>query len=285
MPVQQTVAKRISFTGQALHSGRTVEMTLAPAPPGSGIVFRRTDLPGAPSVKADNAAVVDTTKCVAIGAEGWRIATIEHFMAAAHGLGLDNLLVEVNGAELPMGDNSANVFIGLLRQAGLQRQDSPQKIRLVTQPLWVSENDSYMVALPPLEPGLKVNYTFSADQRAIGAQHLQFHLGVDDFEKEIAPARTIAFLEEIENLRRQGLAMSDNMEAAVIVGPQGYVNQPRFPDEIVRHKILDFLGDLFLFGRIHACVIAVRSGHKLNHRLGQALMRANCPFLDDSEAG
>ena len=133
------------------------------------------------------------------------------------------------------------------------------------------------MALPPDRPGLSVSYTFSADRRAIGAQYLKFHLGEGDFLREIAPARTVAFLEEIDALRREGLAQSDNFEVVVVVGPEGYVNPLRLPDEVVRHKILDLLGDLYLFGPLHGRVLAVRSGHRLNHRLAQGLARASRP--------
>lgn len=268
---QQTLAKRISCRGEGLHLGSPVEMSLSPAPPDTGVVFRRLDLPGEPAVAASAAAVVETRRCVSIGRDGWRISTVEHLLAAAHGLGVDNLLVEVDGPELPAGDGSARYFVDLIRRAGLVRQDRSRRVRVVEEPLWVAENGSYLVILPPERPGLTVSYTFSAEERPIPAQHLQFHLGEDDFAEAIAPARTIAFLEEIEALRREGLARCDDLEVAVVVGPDGYVNPLRFPDEIVRHKILDLLGDLYLVGPVHGQVVAVRSGHRFNHRLAQRL--------------
>ncbi len=271
MTPQQTVAGQASCAGQALHTGGSINMGLLPAPPDSGLVFRRVDLPDRPSVRAAVETVVDTRRCVSIGRDDWRIGTIEHFLAAAHGLGLDNALVEVDGPELPAGDGSALFFVDLIRQAGLAPQDGPRRYRVAGSPVWVGENGSYLVLLPPERPGLTVSYTFSADARAIGAQYREFHLGVDDFAGQIAPARTIAFIEEIEALRREGLAQSNDTELVVVVGPGGYLNERRFPDEVVRHKILDLLGDLFLLGPLHGQVIAIRSGHRLNHRLAQEL--------------
>jgi UDP-3-O-[3-hydroxymyristoyl] N-acetylglucosamine deacetylase len=179
----------------------------------------------------------------------------------------------VDGPELPAGDGSALFFADLIRQAGLVSQDKPRCYRVADGPVWVGENGSYLVLLPPERPGLTVSYTFSADARAIGAQYREFCLGVDDFAGEIAPARTIAFIEEIEALRREGLARSEDTELVVVVGPEGYLNERRFPDEVVRHKILDLLGDLYLLGPLHGRAIAIRSGHRLNHRLAQELAR------------
>lgn len=271
MPQQQTLARRISCSGQALHLGREIGMTLSPAPPDSGIVFCRVDLPGRPSIRASVDAVVDTRRCVTLGRDGWRVGTIEHLLAAAHGLGIDNLRVEVEGEELPVGDGSARYFARLMQEAGLSPQPVARIVRRIEAPAWVAENGGYLVALPSPEPGLTVSFTFSADERAIGAQYRRFHLGIDDFTGEIAPARTVAFLEELEALRREGLAQSTDPDVVVVVGPDGYVNSLRFPDELVRHKILDLLGDLFLLGHLQGLVIGVRSGHRLNHLLGREL--------------
>ena len=284
MTPQQTVAGQASCAGQALHSGDRVSMTLLPAPPESGLIFRRLDLPGRPSVRAAVETVVDTRRCLSIGSDDWRIGTIEHFLAAAHGLGLDNALVELDGPELPAGDGSALFFTNLIRQAGLAPQERPRRYRVAAEPVWVEENGSYLVLLPPECPGLTVSYTFSADERAIGAHYRRFRLGIDDFTGEIAPARTIAFIEEIEALRREGLAQSNDTELVVVVGPEGYLNERRFPDEVVRHKILDLMGDLFLLGPLHGQLIAIRSGHRLNHRLAQELART-IPALTLGEDG
>lgn len=271
---QQTIARPVTCRGPALHLGREIELTLYPGPVDSGLVFRRADLPGRPAVRATVANVVDTRRCMTIGTDGWRISTIEHLAAAAHGAGIDNLLIEVDGEELPVGDGSALFFMDLLNRAGLAGQEKPRRVWQVSTPVWVAENDSYLIVLPPGRPCLSISYTFCADKRAIGSQHHQFHLGEDDFAREIAPARTIAFLEEIEALRREGLAQSTDTDVVVVVGPDGYLNSLRLPDEIVRHKILDLLGDLYLFGRLYGRIVAVRSGHRLNHRLGQELCRS-----------
>jgi len=284
MTTQRTLAKSVSCAGRSLHLGRVTTITMSPAPPDSGIVFRRSDLPGSPEIRAEVANVIDTNRCMVIGNAHYRIGTVEHLLSAAHGLGLDNALVEVDGEELPVGDGSALFFANLLLEAGLIEQSRPRRLLRVCKPVWVAENGSYLVALPSPRPGLSVSFTFSADSRVIGAQYYQYTLGVDDYLREIAPARTIAFVEEIQSLRDQGLARSEDAQAVVMVGPDGYLNDLRLRDEIVRHKILDLLGDLYLVsGPLHGQIIAVRSGHHLNYKLGQALSEPGVVETQESD--
>ena len=277
MEFQQTVAAPLEISGQALHSGSTVTMRISPQPTGTGIYFSRSDLPGQPRLKADVTAVVDTKKSVTLGKDGWRIATIEHLMAVFHGLGIDNALVEVDGAELPLGDGSALFFAQRITEVGLIVQDQPREYLKVQEPLWVSgsvlkqgqPSKATLVILP--SDRLEISFTFSSDHQATGTQFLHYTLDASTFIREIAPARTIAFVKEIEYLRSQGLALSDAYDCAVIVGENGYQNELHFPDEIVRHKILDILGDLYLVGPLLGHLVAVRSGHALDLELARKI--------------
>ena len=267
MPQQQTISRSIVMTGQALMSGVNVRMELNPLPPDSGIQFSRKDLGNIP-VRIEPALVMDTRKCVAIGNDSWRIQTIEHLMAALHGIGVDNLLIEVDGEELPRADGSALEFAATMKKVGLVEQGKPRRIRRITEPVWV-ESDSDLVALPG--EGLKITYCFSSDHPATGNQFFQYTHSPENFLAEIAGARTIAFEREIEALKRQGLGLGGNLDAVVLVGDDGYKNQLRYPEEIVRHKILDILGDLYLTGPFEGQIIAVRSGHRLDVELAAKL--------------
>ncbi|NLW59272.1 MAG: UDP-3-O-[3-hydroxymyristoyl] N-acetylglucosamine deacetylase [Firmicutes bacterium] len=265
---QQTLQNKIAISGQALHSGKMVTMELIPQPVDTGIRFCRVDLPGQPVLPAKPAHVVDTTRSTSLGTKEWRIQTIEHLMAAFHGLGVDNLLVAVDGPEIPLGDGSAHFFVEEILRTGLLVQEKPRKVRKITTPVWVTDGKdprAYLVALPG--EGFRVTYCFTSDHKVTGHQFAQYLITPETFREQIAPARTIAFWREIEALRKQGLALGGNMEIAVVVGEEGYLNELRYPDEIVRHKILDILGDLYLLGPLEGEIIAVRSGHKLDFEL------------------
>ena len=272
---QQTTRKEISARGQALHSGKNVEMNLIPQPVDTGIIFSRSDLPGKPVIQAKPENVIDTVKSISLGNSKWRIQTIEHLMAALHGLSVDNLLVEVNGEELPLGDGSAWFFAELILKAGLVPQEAPRRVIKVTKPIWVEDRKeprSYLLALPG--EGLRVSYCFTSDHQATGDQFCQYLITPETFQQELAKARTIAFEKELAFLREQGLALGGTVEEAVVVGEDGYLNELRYPNEIVRHKVLDILGDLYLLGPIEGQIIGVRSGHKMDYELTMEIKRA-----------
>lgn len=279
MELQQTIAAELVISGQALHSGAAVQMRIIPQPPQTGIRFCRTDLPGQPVLQGDVGAVVETKKSVTIGRDDWKIATIEHLMAVFYGLGIDNALVEVDGAELPLGDGSGRLFAEQIQTTGIALQDQPRQYRRINSPLWVKgtvnrqnqPSNALLIALP--SDRLEISFTFTSDHPATGTQFFHYSLSPESFIKEIAPARTIAFTRELEELRRQGLALSDDLDCAVIVGEAGYQNELRFPDEIVRHKVLDVLGDLYLLGPILGHIIAVRSGHALDLELAAQILK------------
>ncbi|NLZ43311.1 MAG: UDP-3-O-[3-hydroxymyristoyl] N-acetylglucosamine deacetylase [Clostridia bacterium] len=266
--LQQTLKQALSIHGEALHSGKMVTMTLIPQPEDTGIRFCRSDLPEKPVLPARPEHVVDTYRCTTIGNDTWRIRTIEHLMAVLHGLGVDNLLVEVEGDELPMGDGSAWYFARAILEAGLVEQEKPRRTWKITAPVWVengSSSRSYLVALPGDQ--LHISYFFTSNNNGVGNQFYQLTVTPETFQKELASARTIAFTYEIEALRRQGLARGGNFDAVVVVGEEGYLNDLRYPDEIARHKILDMLGDLYLLGPVTGKIIGIGSGHKMDLEL------------------
>lgn len=276
MPQQQTIDGTVEINGQALHSGVHVRLRLSPLPPDSGILFSRSDFNSEP-IKAEPGVVQDTRRCMALGNQNWRIQTVEHLMAALHGLGIDNALIEVDGEEIPVVDGSAGEFVTVIKKVGLVEQDATRRVRKLRQPIWVqSDQDprSYLVALPG--DGLRITYTFTSDHPATGNQVFQYVHTPDNFVRDIATARTIAFEREVELLQKQGLGLGGSIDTVVLVGDDGYKNELRYPDEIVRHKILDIMGDLYLVGPFEAEIIAVRSGHRLDLELAAKLQAVLC---------
>lgn len=278
MIFQQTIANDIEFTGQALHSGVMATMRIIPQPVNTGIIFSRTDLSERPKIEARPENVISTKKSVTLGKDGWKISTIEHLMAVFHACGIDNALVEVNNQEIPIGDGSGRIFAELIMKAGLTKQNEERKLRYVKEPIWVEGTvyngqqplQAMILALP--NDHLEVSFVFSSDHPVTGDQYYRFKFSPEAFFDEIASARTIAFMREIEYLRSQGLALTTDLNLAVVVGDDGYQNELRFPEEIVRHKILDILGDLYLAGPTIAHFVAFRSGHALDLELAKKLV-------------
>jgi UDP-3-O-[3-hydroxymyristoyl] N-acetylglucosamine deacetylase len=280
MKLQQTVSAELEITGQALQTGAKVTMFIFPQPPDTGIYFGRFDFPDKPRIKAEPGAIIDTKKGVTIGTNEWRIATIEHLMAVFHGLGIDNALVLVDGEELPGGDGSGLYFSQRIKQCGITTQNKPRCYTYIREPLWVEgtvskQNDplkAFMVILPSSSDDFEVSFTFTSDHQVTGTQYYRYIHTEESFISQIAPARTIAFLKEIEYLRSQGLALGGDFNSAVVVGDDGYCNELRFTDEIVRHKILDIMGDLYLAGPLIGQIVAIRSGHALDLELAKKIM-------------
>jgi UDP-3-O-[3-hydroxymyristoyl] N-acetylglucosamine deacetylase len=271
---QQTIAAPAAMRGIGLHTGRAVGVVLHPAPAGSGIVFRRTDRPG-PPVPALVAHVTGTASCVALGGDGG-VRTVEHLLSAARGVGVDNLLVELDGPEVPGMDGSAAPFVRTLREAGLRAQDAPRQV--VAPPAPVSVGDgrgAWVVALPASHLSLAYVVTLRASAAAgpaAGDQAASFDVSMDDYEETIAPARTWGYERDAAALRARGLALGASLHNTLAIGDEGFLNPPRFPNEPARHKVLDLLGDLSLLGRdLAAAVIAVRAGHALHVELVRAL--------------
>jgi UDP-3-O-[3-hydroxymyristoyl] N-acetylglucosamine deacetylase len=265
---QRTVAKRVSCTGVGLHSGKPASLTLAPAPADAGITFVRMDVGVVIPARGDR--VVDTMLSTSIGAGGTRLATVEHVMAALHGMGIDDCRVEVDGPEVPILDGSAAPFVVMIREAGVRLLPVGKRYLVVERPVEIHEGDK----LARLEPGDGFSIAFTADFGHPLITNQAFRVSVSDrvFEREVARARTFCFVKDIERMQAMGLARGGSLENAIVVDEFSILNPEglRFPDEFARHKVLDAVGDLALLGMpVVGHLVAVKSGHALN----QALVR------------
>jgi UDP-3-O-[3-hydroxymyristoyl] N-acetylglucosamine deacetylase len=268
---QQTIRRPVAIEGIGLHSGKRVRLTLSPGPPDSGIVFRRG--PDGEPIPAAPESVVDSHYATTIGRNGCRIQTVEHLMAAAAGLGIDNLGVEVDGAEVPAMDGSAKPFVALLTAAGRTPQGARRRPVSIPHPIRVGGGNRWLQIAPAAE--LRISYTLDNDHPAIGTQALSCVPTEESFVTEFAPARTYGFLKDLGVMRKHGLALGGSLDNAIVVGKRGTLNGLRYRDEFVRHKVLDLIGDLALLGRpIRGHVVARNAGHGLNFELVVAIQRA-----------
>ncbi|MFW5981464.1 MAG: UDP-3-O-acyl-N-acetylglucosamine deacetylase [bacterium] len=274
---QTTIAREINYSGVALHTGQEVNISCLPAERNTGIVFRRIDLPGCPEIVAKPGNVVSTKRCTSIGLKDNSLSnncvvhTIEHIMAALWAMRIDNLIIEIDNAETPVADGSALVWLEILGQAGTVELSLYRQIKTVSQPIFVRKNEMSLVLLP--YDGFKISYTMDYDHPVIGTLFYEYEKDLNDFSKEIAAARTFGYEREVELLHRKGLALGGSLENAVLIGEKETVNPLRFPDEFVRHKILDICGDMFLNGFIKGHIIAIKSGHYLNVELAKELAK------------
>ena len=271
---QQTLKAPIGCVGIGLHQGHRASLTFRPAPVDHGIVFRRTDV--GIDIPARFDRVVDTRLATVLADSDARIGTIEHVMAALAGCGIDNAVVEVDGPEPPILDGSASPFVFLLDCAGVVAQEAPRATIEIVRPVRVSECDAFAELRPPGPgtAGLDMALSIDFPAVAIGRQALSLRLTPETFRLELARARTFTLVQEIDQLRAAGLAQGGSLENAVVVDQARVLNAAglRMPDEFVRHKLLDAVGDLALAGApLRGRFIAHRSGHTLNHRLLQAL--------------
>jgi UDP-3-O-[3-hydroxymyristoyl] N-acetylglucosamine deacetylase len=263
---QQTIQSPASCSGVGVHSGKTVNLTIKPAPVNHGIRFVRTDLPGRPAVTAHFNNVVDTSLATVIGTEGCIVSTIEHLMAGFFGMSIDNATVEVDAYELPIMDGSAGPFTRLIKSAGTQVQEGPKCYFNVKAPISLSENGKSVAVYPSDE--LRLTCSIVYDHPLIGTQTCDFVIDRETFEKEICSARTFGFLHEVEMMKRYGLGRGGSLENAVVIDGDRVLNEGglRFSDEFVRHKALDCLGDFSLIGMpIMGHVVTEKSGHAFNH--------------------
>ena len=263
---QQTLARAVSCSGLGVHSGKTVNLTIKPAPINHGIQFSRTDLPGSPRIPAHFNRVVDTSLATVIGDDGCIVSTIEHLMATFAGLAVDNALVEIDSYEIPIMDGSAGPFTRLVRSGGTAAQHGPKCYFRVKEPITLEENEKSVTIYP--DAVYKITCTIEFPHPLIQRQTYTLEVTPERFEKEISNARTFGFLHEVEYMKRYGLARGGSLDNAIVVSEDGVVNEGglRFPDEFVRHKILDCLGDFSLLGLpILGHIVAHRSGHAFNH--------------------
>ena len=269
---QHTVRRPVSCTGIGLHSGRRVTLSLQPAAAGSGIRFRRADLDG-----VEIPATVDNVDrlhyATGLSRNAGTVKTVEHLLAALVGLGVDNVVVELNQSEVPIMDGSAASFVYLLHEAGLRRLAAPRRYLKMFRPVSLSRGDK-RIALYPSDH-FKVTYSISFDHPLLRHMSRTVTVTETSFVDEIAPARTFGFLKEVEMLRRKGLALGGSLDNAVVLGDTGVLNNRlRFEDEFVRHKILDAIGDLALVGHpVIGHLVAHRGGHGLHTAFAEKILR------------
>ncbi|MBM4032303.1 MAG: UDP-3-O-[3-hydroxymyristoyl] N-acetylglucosamine deacetylase [Planctomycetes bacterium] len=268
-PRQTTIQKAVELTGVGVNLGRPVTVRILPAPPDSGVTFVRVDLPGAQPIPASPDFVVPKLRRTVLRRGDAEVQMTEHVLAAASGLELDNLRVELKGAEFPAGDGSAQTFSELIQKAGIAEQDRPLAHRTIAAPITISDETSTMTALPATE-GLSVSYTLEYPSLSLPAQHVDVRVTPEVFLRELAPARTFVFQREAPALLASGLGRGASLENTLVLRDDGSLiyGHLRFHDEFARHKIVDLLGDLRLLGGgLAVRIIAARSGHAQNFQL------------------
>ncbi len=269
---QRTLRDSVRATGIGLHSGAKVYMNLRPAPPNTGIVFRRLDLPEPVDIPASALNVSETTLGTTLEHDGGKVATVEHLLAAMAGLGVDNAFIDLTAAEVPIMDGSAAPFIFLLQSAGFEEQNAPKRFIRVVRPVEIEEGDKW-ARLAPYD-GYRLNFEIDFDHPVLRKhrQRVTLEFSATSFLREISRARTFGFLKDLETLRARDLTLGGSLDNAIVMDEYRVLNEDglRFRDEFVRHKILDAVGDLYLLG---ASLIGEFSGHKSGHRLNNLLLR------------
>lgn len=271
MPKQQTLVKPVSFSGIGIHSNLHISVTCYPDACDAGIQFRRTDVRDAPDIPATPRVIQDVTRSTTLGQGQTTVQTVEHLLSAITALGISNLFIEMNGPEIPAGDGSASEFVTELLKAGMCPQPRDVPAYRIIRPLSIIDHDCYFQVEP--YDGMKINYTIEFQNPLIGQQTRTFNGDREEYIHEIAPARTFCLREDVERLRNQGLSKGGSFDNTVVFAPDEILNGPlRFPDEPVRHKILDVIGDLALLGRPLLGNITVYKGsHKLHTNFVKAL--------------
>jgi UDP-3-O-[3-hydroxymyristoyl] N-acetylglucosamine deacetylase len=279
MLAQRTLKSLTKAVGVGLHSGQRVELTLRPAAPDTGIVFRRVDLPQPVDIVISAEAVTDTRLASTISSGSAKVHTVEHLMSACAGLGIDNLYVDITAEEVPILDGSASSFVFLLQSAGIELQSAPKRFIRVIKPVEVREGQGATEKWARLSPynGYKLGFEIDFDHPAVDStgQRVEFDLGTGSYTRDIARARTFGFTKDVEMMRANGLALGGGLDNAIVMDDYRVLNTDglRYNDEFVKHKILDAMGDLYLLGRpLLAAYSAFRSGHALNNKLLRELL-------------
>jgi len=272
---QRTLKKSMSATGVGLHTGDKVKMTLLPAAPDTGIVFRRVDLPDSAEIKVQPQYVCDTRMCSALEHDGVRVATVEHLMSALAGLGIDNIIVELTASEVPIMDGSSGPFVFLLQQAGIAEQATPKKFIRIKKTVEVHDGDKWVRFEPYF--GFKIDFTidFAHPVFEQTVNNVKIDFADNSYIKEVSRARTFGFMHEVEALRSMGLARGGSLDNAIVLDEYRILNHDglRYEDEFVKHKTLDAIGDLYVLGHPLLCAFtAYKSGHALNNQLLRTLM-------------
>jgi UDP-3-O-[3-hydroxymyristoyl] N-acetylglucosamine deacetylase len=279
MLAQRTLKSLTKAVGMGLHSGQRVELTLRPAPPDTGIVFRRTDLPQPVEIPVSAQAVTDTRMASTISSGSAKVLTVEHLMSACAGLGIDNLIIDITAEEVPILDGSASSFVFLLQSAGIALQNAPRRFVRVLKPVEVRQGEGANVKWACLTPyeGYKLSFEIDFDHPAVDStgQRVEFDIGAGTYSRDIARARTFGFTKDVEMMRANGLALGGGLDNAIVMDDYKVLNADglRYSDEFVKHKILDAMGDLYLLGKpLLAAYSAFRSGHAMNNLLLRELL-------------
>ena len=276
---QRTLKSLTRAVGVGLHSGQRVELTLRPAQPDTGIVFRRVDLPEPVDIPVSATAVSDTRMASTLSRGNAKVHTVEHLMSACAGLGVDNMYVDITAEEVPILDGSAASFVFLLQSAGIELQNAPRRFMRLLKPVEVREGQGTAEKWARLEPyhGYKLSFEIDFDHPAVDAtgQRVEFDMSTGSYSKDIARARTFGFTKDVEMMRANGLALGGGLDNVIVMDDYKVLNSDglRYDDEFVKHKILDAMGDLYLVGHpLLASYSARRSGHALNNQLLRELL-------------
>jgi len=283
MLAQRTLKSLTRAVGVGVHGGQRVELTLRPAPPDTGIVFRRVDLPTPVDIKVDAYAVTDTRLATTLTAGGDpgapAVKTIEHFLSACSGLGIDNLYIDITNEEVPILDGSAASFVFLLQSAGIELQNAPKRFLRIIKPVEIREGAGPSLKWARLEPfeGYKLTFEIEFDHPAVNqtGQRVVFDMGSGQYKREIARARTFGFTKDVEMMRSPGLGLGGSMDNAIVVDDYRVLNDEglRYDDEFVKHKILDAIGDMYVAGHpLIGAYVGYKSGHALNNKLVRAVL-------------
>jgi UDP-3-O-[3-hydroxymyristoyl] N-acetylglucosamine deacetylase len=276
---QRTLKSVIRATGVGLHTGEKVAMSLRPAQPGTGIVFRRIDLAQPVDIRAEATAVGETRLCSGLEQGGVKVATVEHLMSAFAGLGVDNAYVDLSGPEVPIMDGSAAPFVFLIQSAGVEEQNAPKRYFRIKRPVEVRDGDKWARFEP--HDGLRISFSIVFDHPVFekSAQSASIDFAETSYVKEVARARTFGFMQDVEALRAGGLALGGSLDNAIVMDEFRVLNADglRYNDEFVKHKMLDALGDLYLVG---APLLGAYSAHKSGHALNNQLLRQTLDTAD-----
>lgn len=276
MRKQFTLNEPTAFSGIGIHTGKVVNLRFCPAKEGNGVTFKRTDLPGQPIIPAALEYVQDTSRSTTIGIKDIRIHTVEHVLAAIKACQIDNVCIEISSIEPPVGNGSSDVFVDMIEKVGRKEQQASTHIFKIEYPVYWSEGDIHLVALP--YDGYKISYTLSyPNSKFLRSQFQSIVINHENFKKEIAPCRTFSLYKEIEALMDRSLIKGGSLDNAVVIMDDAILSKGGlfFPDEMARHKILDLVGDLSLIGfDFHAHILAIRSGHASNCAFAQKILNS-----------
>ncbi|MDZ7760932.1 MAG: UDP-3-O-acyl-N-acetylglucosamine deacetylase [Desulfovermiculus sp.] len=277
---ERTIEHPITCSGVGLHSGQKVDLAFYPLPASSGVIWSLLGDKGGSFLELSPEKVVDTSLCTTLGSSGGRVGTVEHVMAAIRGMGIDNILVEIAGPEVPIMDGSAASFVYLLRRAGIKDQRESKKVYVVTKAARLEEEGKWITVRPGNE--FRVRYRIKFPHPMVGCQEMSFAASTHDFTHELARARTFGFLNDVQALQSQGQALGGSLENALVFDQTGVINADgfRYPDEPVRHKVLDLIGDIGLLPYpIIGSFDVYCSGHALNTAFAQLLYRHKENYL------